>query len=464
MIRWSLAEVAQAIGGRVHAVRADQPIAGVATDSREVRGGELFFALSGEVTDGHRFVRNALRAGAVAAVVESAWAAALRGQASARERAWIVVDDTRAALHRLAAAYRATLRACVVAVVGSNGKTTTKAMIHHVLSPSLRGTASPASFNNHVGVPRTLLAAHAHDDYLIAEIGTNRPGEIATLARLVQPQVAVVTSIAEEHLEGLGDLSGVLDEESSIFEMMPREATAILCDEPAELHQRACARGLRVVVFGPAGGHYRVHGVRIVDRALHFAINGCDGFRLRVPAAHNARNAAAAAAVAGLFAIPLEQVAARLADFHPPAMRMEVFDRDGVTVIHDAYNANPASVRSALTTLAALPSAGRRIAVLGPMNELGSHSRALHTRVAGELVRSGVDVAIVVEPAATWMRPVLAHAAIECHVVADALEAGRRLAAIVRPADVVLLKASRAVGLERALETWTTAAVRGPVR
>ena len=450
MIRWTLADVARALGAELRGVRGAARIAGVAVDSREVRGGELFFALPGSASDGHRYVGPALRAGAIAAVVAAGRVAELNR--SIADAPLLVVPDTLAGLQRLAAAYRRALRARVVAVLGSNGKTTTKAMIDHVLRASLRGTASPGSFNNHVGVPRTLLAADEDDEYLVAEIGTNTRGEVAALAAIVQPEIAVITSIAEEHLEGLGDLAGVLEEQTAVFESMQPGAVAIVCQQPAELRRRAAARGLRAVTFGGPQADVPLRAVRVAGTTLHCTIGDCDAFCLPGPATHNASNAAAAAAVAAQFGIGLPEVARRLRDFRPPKMRMQVVRRDGLTVLHDAYNANPASMRAALDALAAMPAAGRRIAVLGMMAELGERAPRLHEQVARHLTRCGIDEVILVGQAGVWMGRVLDEAGQPYQTVADAAEAGRRLAAMLRPGDVVLLKASRAVALEQAFE------------
>lgn len=460
MIRWSLGQIAATLEARTHAADPRMCIRGVAVDSRDVRGGELFFALPGTTCDGHRFVTQALRAGAVAAVVAAAHVEAIQRDLS--RAALLVVDDTLAALQQLAAAYRQTLAARVVAVVGSNGKTTTKAMIDHVLAGALTGTASPGSFNNHVGVPRTLLAARQDDQYLIAEIGTNTRGEVAALARLVRPDIAVVTCIAEEHLEGLGDLAGVLDEETSVFDAMAPGGVAIVRTEPIELRERAARRGLRVVTFADADSDLPVRDVRIDGTTLRCTIGDCAAFCLPAPVVHNAHNAAAAVAVAGRFGIPAAVVARRLRDFRPPAMRMQVLCRDGLTLLHDAYNANPASTRAALDALAAMPATGRRIAVLGTMCELGEHAPRLHEQVARHLAARGFDAVIVVGQAGRWMHPTLQGAGLPHACVEDARQAGARLAAMVRPGDVVLLKASRAVGLERALEVLDQARAATP--
>jgi UDP-N-acetylmuramoyl-tripeptide--D-alanyl-D-alanine ligase len=269
MIPLLLGEIVEMVRGRACGEPPTVSVCGVSTDSRTIRPGELFFALRGPRFDGHEFVAEALGRGAAGAVIAESSAASLLGRLRKMHNAsgsslsrgccqpgmLIAVDDPLAALARLAAACRQRLSATVIAVVGSNGKTTTKAMLHHILAQRFRGRASPRSFNNQVGVPLTLLASEPSDEYLVVEIGTNRPGEIAALADLVRPDLAVLTSLSEEHLEGLGDLEGVAREE---FELFPANAgRRVLC------HKRGLAPGTPETASGRyPRGHLRVESGR----------------------------------------------------------------------------------------------------------------------------------------------------------------------------------------------------------
>lgn len=463
MIRLELAEVLEATGGLVRGGAPTLSVGGVSTDSRSVRPGELFFALSGERFDGHDYVDEALRRGAVGAVVSAERhervVRALTVEAAGRRPLLIRVDRPLAALARLAAYHRLQHPASVIAVVGSNGKTTTKEMIHHVLKARLKGRASPKSFNNDIGVPLTLLSAEPGDDYLVVEVGTNQPGEIAALGAIVRPDMVVLTCIAEEHLEGLGDLDGVAEEEASMLRFLaPRGFAAVNVDAPqirAHL-PRADAHGPRMTTFGTAeDADLRV--TRAVYEApwLRFTLNGRFDYRLHMPGAHNAANAAGAIAAARRLGFSPEEIAARLESFVPPPMRSEVVSLGDVTLINDAYNANPHSALAALEMLHALARGGRRIAVFGEMRELGEHAAALHRRVAERLREERVDHVLLVGRAAEYMHDALRggglfNPTVECCETAEAC--GERLAALVRSGDVILLKASRAVGLERAVE------------
>lgn len=453
-----LSEVVAAIDGRVVCGRPQADVGGVTTDSRTAAPGELFFALRGPRFDGHDFVTDATRRGAVGAVVAAERAASLAASLAAADArgTLIAVDDPLAALGRLAAFHRRRLSARVIAVVGSNGKTTTKALIDHLLSGQLRGRASPRSFNNAIGVPLTLLSARPDDEYLVVEIGTNRPGEVRELAALVQPEIAVVTSIGREHLEGLGDLAGVAAEECSVLAHLPPGGYAVVNVDWPEIWAHLPRRMLAMTTFGSsAAADLRISAVRYEPPWLRFVLNGRCGYRLRLVGAHNAWNAAAAIAVARHFGMRQREIAARLESFAPLPGRGELLELGGVTVLNDSYNANPDSVQAALAAFAALPVVGQRVVVLGEMRELGARSGELHAELARQLRDSAVDRVLLVGAAGELMGSVLAGTPLfdprrdRCPTVAAC---ARRLLELLRPGDAVLLKASRAVGLECLLQ------------
>lgn len=452
MIRLAFEEVASAIQA-IQPARKGAPIAGVSTDSRTIRPGELFFALRGPNFDGAHFVADALRGGAAGAVVPLDRLEEIRRSitdAPLHSRL-IAVDEPLEALSRLAAYHRQQLAAHVIAVVGSNGKTTTKAMANHLLSARLRGRASPKSFNNQIGVPLTLLSGMADDDYLVVEIGSNAPGEVSELTRLASPDIVVVTSIGEEHLEGFGDLHGVAIEECSAMRWLrPGGAAVVLLDSP-ELRAQAAGYSCKQITFGrdPAAD-LCVSDVRYERPWLRFRINGRFEYELPAPGAHNALNAAAAIGVARRLGLEHAELAVRLRDFRGQPMRSELLELGGLSVLHDAYNANPASALAAIDTLESIP-ATRRIAVLGEMLELGEHAPAMHARVARRLKASTIDLVLLVGRAADWMTPELTPGP-RMLSTKTVDECGRRLAELAREGDLILLKASRGVGLERALE------------
>lgn len=460
MIRLMLNEIVDAIGGHVRADPPARSIVGVSTDSRTIRAGELFFAIPGPNFDGHDFVAAALQRGAAAAVIAAARTndvAEMLRQAGLRGAYLIHVNDPVAALGRLATFHRRQFSADVIAVVGSNGKTTTKAMIDHVLSARLRGRSSPRSFNNSIGVPITLLSVDLADEYVVVEIGTNAPGEVAALAKIAEPNMAVITSIGEEHLEGLGDLRGVAREECTILSQLPAGGFAAVNIDAPHLREHLPPAGVTTVAFGLAGdAALRLTPPAYDEGMLSFKLNGRFSYRLPLPGAHNALNATAAVAVARRLGFDHEEIAARLLTFAGPPMRMEISEIGGVKVINDAYNANPASTLAAIDALESLPAAGRRIVVFGEMRELGSHAAAQHRRIAERLRSSRVDHYVAVGQAAEWMfefeKPSeLARPSAEAAATVD--DAARRVCELVRSGDVLLVKASRAVGLERVVES-----------
>ena len=461
MINLVMTEVIEAIEGRCRAEAPPVSITGVAIDSRQCSNGDLFFAIRGERYDGHDFVAGALAAGAAAAVVSAD--AAERVARSLQQRPngngcadLIEVADPVAALGRLGAYHRKQLSASVIAVVGSNGKTTTKAMIDHLLGERLRGHCAVKSFNNSIGVPLTLLDGEAADEYLVVEIGTNTSGEVAALAAMVEPGMAVITCIAEEHLEGLGDVAGVAAEEASVLESLrPGGFAAVNIDAP-EILRCLPDNGLTLTTFGYSqDADVRLSDVRYEPPWTRFVLNGRFEYKLGVIGAHNALNATGAVVVARRFGLEHEQIAARLETFVLPPMRNEITRVGGITIINDAYNSNPQSAGAALDVLNSLPARGRRVVVFGEMRELGEQSAPLHDTVARRLAQSDIDRVVLVGAAGELMYDAIVESGMPTLCVercATVEKCGEYLSGELRDGDVVLLKASRTVELERLLD------------
>lgn len=469
VIKLIFAEIVEALGGRTLAPPPFLDVRRVSTDSRDTRAGDLFFALRGPNFDGHDFAVSALQQGAVAAVVAQDAEARVAGEMRAKEVDGVLVpvDDPLAGLIRLADFHRRQTSVEVIVVVGSNGKTTTKAMIDHVLQGRLRGRCSPRSFNNEIGVPLTLLSTERQDDYLVVEIGTNAPGEVADLTALVQPDLAVITSIGEEHLEGLGDLRGVAREECSVLQQLkPGGFAAVNIDWP-DTRDYLPATGATLVTFGRSGAaDLRVTDVAFEAPWLSFRINAQFPYRLRLPGTFNACNAAGAATIARRLGFEHEEIAERLASFDPLPMRSNVREIGGVHVIDDTYNANPASMRAAIELLEAHPCSGKRVLVLGEMRELGDQAALLHRRLAEQVRGSRLDVAILVGGVADHVHGVLAEKSLfgpTVRVVRDTDECAALLVEVLVPQDVVLLKGSRAVGLDAVVETLAARSTSGSV-
>jgi len=303
-----LSQVARVVSGRPSRPLASETVTGVSTDTRSIRAGDLFFALRGANFDAHDFLAQAFDKGALAAVVDKEVTA---------PGLTLRVDDTLGALGTLAAAYRMTLGARVVGVLGSNGKTTTKEMIAHVLGRDRRLVKAQGSFNNNVGVPITIFQADERTESAVLEIGTNHPGEIAKLGEIARPDIAVLVSVGAEHLEGLGSLDGVADEETSIFEYLRSGGYAVVHDDPRIL-TRLHLPPEKFVTFGLTRSA-DLHPTWI--DGMRFGVRGVE-FRLNLLGEWNIQNALAATAVALLHGVPLDEIAARLADFRPPKMRV----------------------------------------------------------------------------------------------------------------------------------------------
>ena len=394
-MNFTVDEVVAATKGRLVRVQPEAalPAAGsVSTDSRTILPGQAFVALRGERMDGHDFLIAAARRGAGYLVVDREDRLPTNGSA----RVAVVVRDTLGALTDLGRAACARLSCPVIAVTGSCGKTTVKEMIGQILSPRRRGHTPPASFNNQIGVPLTLLAAEPDDEFVLCEMGTNAPGEIAHLAAVARPTVAVVTLVAPVHLEGLGSIEGVAREKASLVEALPPGGLAVLnSDDERVLAMADRCPGRRVVKVGTGPeADLRVENVIQTQQGLSFTI-GEVGFDIPVLGEHQAVQAAAAAAVARELGVTVEESAATLQRFRPPAMRLAIEEAGGVTIVNDAYNANPWSMQAALDLLKLWPDR-RKVFFCGDMRELGSASRQAHELLGRAIAEAGVKRLVVV--------------------------------------------------------------------
>ena len=427
-MRWRAVDIADAVGGALRG--PDVEVTGVTVDSRHVQGGELFVPVRA-ARDGHDFVEGALAAGAAAYLTE-------RGPGPATA---IVVGDTLAALAALGRAARRRLPDRVVGVTGSTGKTSTKDLLAEALTTTFRTAASIRSFNNELGVPLTLANAPDGSEAAVVELGARGPGHIRHLCDLARPTVGVVTNVSLAHTEMLGSLDGVAAAKSELVAALPASGWAVLNADDERVAAMAGVTDARVLTFGVAGGEVRATELAL-DEDLRPSFRLCSPWgeaevRLQARGAHHAVNAVAAAAAAVASGVPLERAVEGLAEARLSPWRMELSRAAaGGIVLNDAYNANPASTAAALRALAALP-ARRRVAVLGPMLELGEHSVPEHRRI-GELARDlGIDHLVSVGAPDYGGED-----------VGDAEEAGR-LVGTVGPGDAVLVKGSRAAGLER---------------
>ena len=450
MIPLSLEEVAQAVAGRVAPSAAVTVTGKVTVDSRTVGPGDLFVAVPGERVDGSDFLVAAAAAGAVAALTSRADAAL----------PCVVVDDPVAALGRLAAAVHARLAAGplrTLGITGSSGKTSTKDLLGQVLATAGPTVSPPGSYNNDIGLPLTVLDADEATRFLVLEMGSRGVGHIARLCRVARPDIGVVLNVGSAHLGEFGSPENVALAKGELVEALPGDGTAVLNADDPRVLAMADRTAARVLTTGrSADADVRATDVSLDDTARARFTLAVEGQRhpvkLRVVGEHQVANALSAVGAALAAGLRPEQVAAALGEAGARSRwRMEVERRpDGVTVVNDAYNANPESMRAALAALAGLPAA-RRIAVLGGMAELGPDGAAEHERLGAHAVATGADLVVAVGADAVGIAAgaTAARGTDEGAVhVPDRAAARELLSELLRPGDVVLVKASRAYRLE----------------
>lgn len=423
----------------------------VNTDSRQVQVGDLFIALSGERFDGHEFVAEVAQKGAVAVIVEKG-----RKLATLPGCAVIQVKNARQAFGQIGAAYRKQFSLPVIAVGGSNGKTSTKELIAAVLRQKLNTLWSEASFNNDVGVPATLLRLEKTHQAAVVEVGTNHPGEMAALLQLVQPQFGVITNIGREHLEFFGDLDGVAQEEGALAEVLPASGKLFLNGDnewSGALAQRTKATVVRV--GAAASCDWRVRNVKLDKNGATFSVEApqeefSGSYRIGLLGRHQVGNALFAIALGAELGLSRKEIQNGLAECAPAKMRLQLWEAGGVRVLDDSYNANADSMLAALQVLQELPCKGRRVAVLGDMAELGAHSESAHAEVGRLAATMGVEQLIAVGKMSATMAQAARGAGLSRVIeLADAEAAATAIKSFLKAGDTVLLKASRSSRLER---------------
>lgn len=452
----SLKFFASACAGEILGGSEQTSIKRICTDSRQTQAGDLFVALRGERFDGHEFLSAAIERGASALLVEKA----RLPKTTPSTRSVVSVADTRLALGKIAAAYRREFNLPVIAVAGSNGKTTTKELIAAVLRQKFLTLHSDASFNNDIGVPLTLLRLEKKHAAAVMEVGTNHPGELTPLVKMIRPEFGVITNVGREHLEFFGDLAGVAREEGALAELLPAAGKLFLNGDNEFSAQIAQRTDAAVVRAGFAESNdWRVGKIRHDKRGIVFEVVApqekfSGEYKLSLIGRHQALNALFAIAIGAELGLTAVEIRRGLESCEPPKMRCQLWETpDGVRVLDDCYNANADSMLAALQTLLDLPCKGRRIAVLGDMAELGAHSHAAHEEVGRRAAELGIGQLFAVGK----MAPVLARAAKAAGLTRvfewpDVEAAGSAVKNFVKPGDLVLLKASRATRLERIAE------------
>lgn len=447
IVQWS--------GGQLLAGDPAATVTTICTDSRALKAGDLFLALVGANFDGHKFVAEAATRGAFGVVIQEDVGSLPAGFAVIR------VANTLDALQQIAANYRHSMSAQIVCVTGSNGKTSTKDLMSVVLRERFQVTKTEGNFNNHIGLPLTMLRLRAGDRVGVFEIGTNHHGEIAALAALAQPDVGVITNIGVAHIEHLGSREGIAKEKGMLAEALQPSGTIILSADDEFTPSIAARTKADVLRCGlTEGADIRATDLRQDFAGMKFRLHAFGrsvDAQLPVPGEHMVHNATLAVGVGHVFGMTLEECAAGLPNLQLTKGRLEMKVVRGIQVIDDSYNANPDSMKAALLTLAQMSVNGRRIAILGRMGELGTQSEHGHRSVGRTASDLGLDCVISVGDEAHFIAEEAWRGGVEKVVkAADLDEAVKTLREYVHAGDLVLIKGSRSAKMERIVEGLAT--------
>lgn len=457
MNQFSIQEILQSTGAELVRGNPRARVCGVSTDTRTLREGELFLALSGPNFDGNRFAADALSRGA-AAVLLSRAGAELAPTAAEPQAAVLLHAAPRQALADLARWHRSRLSAPVIGITGSCGKTTTKTILVELLSSELATVGSPSSFNNDIGVPHTLFLAEPSTGAVVVEMGTNGPGEIAHLARIARPSAGILTNVGASHLAGLGSVEGVAQEKSQLLRALPSDGFCVLnadCPRSRGLRKLTAARALTFSVDGEGdlnASDVFFHAGGTTFRLAGPALRGSRTLTSPLLGLHNVQNLLAALAACHGLGLELDRVLPAVSRLKPAQRRLERHELAGYTLIDDSYNANPESARASVRVLSGLHGHRRRVLVLGEMLELGEFAAELHKEIGEQAARSGIDVLVLVgeltrATAAGALEAGFPEA--EVHHLANSEEALARMGGLIGEGDVVLVKGSRRTGLDR---------------
>src|SRR6266571_1229222 len=449
----SILQITELAGATLEQGDGQNSVERISTDSRILKKGELFVALRGENFDGHKFIEATAKAGAAGAIVDLNW----KGRVP-NKFAIIRAQDTLLTYQNLAANYRKSLPIKVLAITGSNGKTSTKDFAASVLGRKFRVTKTQCNFNNHVGLPRTILEATSQHEVAVWEIGMNHPGEVAPLAKIAAPDAAIITNIGVAHIEFMGTREAIAKEKGGLAEAVAAEGAVILNADDPFSKDIAGRTSARVIFAGTKDGS--IHAIDIQQSAdgSEFTIleeaHQCRA-QLPVPGLHMVQNALLAVAAGRAFGLSLEEAAAGLASAPLAKARLQIKEINGVQFLDDSYNANPDSMKAALQTLVELDMDGKRIAVLGEMRELGEETKRGHEEVGEAAAAFGIDQVIGIGEMGAVIARAAENAGLEkSQAVGSTSEAAELLLNIAVPGDLVLIKGSRLARTENVIEAF----------
>jgi UDP-N-acetylmuramoyl-tripeptide--D-alanyl-D-alanine ligase len=423
-------------------------VTGWSVDSRTLRPGDLYFALRGPNHDGHAYLAEVLKKGAVAAIVDR--------EVEAVAGAVLRVEDSLVALQSLASAARREWGKHVVGVTGSAGKTTTKDVIAEMLSVELPTAKTEGNLNNHIGLPLSLLRIDDQARIAVLEMGMNHAGEIRALAGIARPDVGVVTNVGWAHIESFDSIEGIAAAKRELIESLPPDGTAVLNSDDARVAGFAKAHPGKVVMYGESErADVRAEDVKFSEDGLAFRV-GSTRFQSPLTGRHSVANLLAGIAVAGIYGITPDRLTERVRNFQPGKMRGERFRHRGILVFNDCYNSNPDAAMAMLAVLRDTP-ARRRIAVLGEMLELGRWAEPLHRDVGNYAAECGIDVLVGLRGAACYMLDAAKRSGLRADAAFffdDPVPAGQWVGSLAQSGDAILFKGSRGVHVERALDQF----------
>jgi UDP-N-acetylmuramoyl-tripeptide--D-alanyl-D-alanine ligase len=431
-------------------------VMGVSIDSRTIKAGEFFFAVRGDQFDGHNFISKAIESAAAGIIVERRWAEVNTSMMVSINIPRLIVENTIQALGKLANIYRRKFDIPVLAIGGSNGKTTTKEMIRSVLGTKYHVLCTEGNLNNHIGVPQTLFRLEKKHEVAVVEIGTNHPGEIDYLCSVLEPTHGLLTNIGREHLEFFGSLEGVAKSEGELFVWLAKHHGLIFVNADDKYLVRLSKKNRKAVSFG-----FSARGVSVKGKIESFNENaqalmlvksrGKKAFDITVGASgeHNAKNALAAAAVGVKMNVPLADIQNSLALFPSASKRMQLHRISQLIILNDTYNANPDSTLAALATLQSMKVTGKKIAVLADMLELGEQSEELHRQIGKNTARYGVDILLTFGPLSKAIHDT---AVVETKAHFENKTAlTEYLIRMLADGDIVLVKGSRGMKMEEVI-------------
>ena len=435
-------------------------ISGVSTDSRLVKRDEIFFALKGEKFDAHDFIDTVIRAEVAAVVVRREWAQKKEIHFKPLSCAVVIVPDTTIAFGELARIYRRKFDIPVIAIGGSNGKTTTKEMVSAVLRTKYEVLQTEGNLNNHIGVPQTIFRLNTKHDIAVIELGTNHFGELKYLCEIAEPTHGLITNIGKEHLEFFGDEEGVAREEKELFRYLEKNKgfSFVNCDD--KHLEGECKELKRSVCYGttsPAGIRAKKIEMNALGQAKFDVVwakkDVLFSAKLSVPGIHNVINALAASAVGLKLKVKPKKIAEALRKFSSASKRMEILSHNGIIILNDTYNSNPDSVIVALRTLKSFTTSGKKIAVLGDMRELGEASKREHTNIGVVASEMKLDGIFTFGPFSKYTCEAFGHASAKHFESKEALS--EELKQLLHPGDVVLVKGSRGMKMEEVVQQLT---------